>query len=85
MQPWLPPRLEDQATPLLHVRGRGCVVAFGQQRKEPPDVAPAARQSVPPWRDGCRRREPDLSASVAVSAVVALPHGLTFMLTLVPT
>jgi hypothetical protein len=44
--------------------------------EKPRDVAPAACKCVPPRRDGYRHREPDLSASAAVSAVVALPHGL---------
>jgi hypothetical protein len=44
-------------------------------------MLPAARESLPPWRD-YRYRVPDflmsarVSASAAVSAVVALPHGL---------
>jgi hypothetical protein len=50
---------------------------MSDKKREAPDVAPAARKSVPPWRDGYRRREPDLSAREDVAAVVAFcPEGL---------
>jgi hypothetical protein len=49
-----------------------CIASKGK----PPDVAPAAL-SLSHYRDGYRRREPDLSASAAVTAVVALLHGLS--------